>query len=102
MHKHVYKGSMLEVFEHEFVFEVVENPLDERAFEQKNFLLERQQNVFHGAFNSRNYFQSSRHQAKKQIFADITPLSERSFHICCHLRRYRPIVRVAFRKFCVH
>ncbi len=37
MHEYVDKRSMPEVFKHEFVFEVVENRLDERAFAQKIF-----------------------------------------------------------------
>ncbi len=72
MHEYVDKRSMSEMLEHEFVFEVVENRLDERAFAQKNFLLERHQNIFHGAFYPRDYFQSPSHQTKKQIFADVT------------------------------
>ena len=40
MHKHVDKKSVSGVFQHEFVFEIIKNHLDERAFVQKDFLLE--------------------------------------------------------------
>lgn len=40
MHEHVDKRPVPGVFEHEFIFEIIENRLDERAFVQKDFLLE--------------------------------------------------------------
>ena len=101
MHKHVDKKPVSGVFEHEFVFEIIENSLDERAFTQKDFLFERHQNIFHRALYSRDYFQSSNHQTKKQILADVA-FVRKSFHVCCHLRHYRPIIHIAFREFRVH
>ena len=47
VHEHVDKRPVSGVFEHEFVFEIIENRLDERAFTQKDFLFERHQNIFH-------------------------------------------------------
>ena len=103
MHEHVDKRPMPGVLKHQFVFKIVENRLYERAFAQKNFLFERHQNIFHRAFYPRDYFQSSSHQTKKQILADVTFVrKQKSLHVCCHLRHHRPIVHVAFRKFRVH
>ena len=39
VHEHVDKRPVPGVFEHQFVFEIVENRLYERAFAQKDFLL---------------------------------------------------------------
>ena len=103
MHEHVDKRPVPEVLQHEFIFEIIENCLYERAFAQKNFLLERHQNIFHRALYPRDYFQSPSHQTKKQIFADVAFVcKQKSLHVYCHLRHYQPIVDVSFRKFCVH
>jgi hypothetical protein len=38
MHKYVDKRSASGMFQHEFIFEIIENRLNERAFAQEKFL----------------------------------------------------------------